>query len=147
MHNKKNNKGDNLLISVGKPVAYITQASYTSESKTKLKFNYDLLENELYPIERLRFTFTDTQGKELATITEYYPDKILYLKVPQGFKGTKKFMVSTRVMLRSKRIWGLLPQDIMFDVHRHMWAKSQPAWPSLDKVSGCTYQKEHRPGF
>ncbi|HNZ07369.1 MAG TPA: hypothetical protein PKI63_06185 [Candidatus Cloacimonadota bacterium] len=138
VHNKKNNKGDNLLISVGKPVAYITQASYTSGSKTKLKFNYDLLENELYPIERLRFTFTDTQGKELATITEYYPDKILYLKVPQGFKGTKKFMVSTRVMLRSKKAYvePAATQDIVFDdaTRRYVGKNLSLHGHRLDKV-------------
>jgi len=117
IHDKKNDKGDNLLISVGKPVVYITQASYTSAKHNKLKFNYELLENELYPIERLRFSFTDESGRELSTITEYYPDKIIHMKVPKGFESTKIFKVQTQVMLRSKKefITPAATQDIVFD--------------------------------
>lgn len=138
IHDKKNDKGDNLLVSVGKPVAYITQASYTSGKKTKLKFNYELLENELYPIERLRFNFSTEDGKELASITEYYPDKIIYLKVPAGFNGTQKFKVQTKVMLRSKKeyVEPAATQDILFDkaTRRYLGKNLSLHGHRLDKV-------------
>lgn len=115
---KENDKGDNLLISFGKPVVYLTQASYTSAKKNKLKFNYEVLENDRYPIERLKFTFTDANGKPMGTIVEYYPDKLIYLKVPPDFNGTKSFKVETQVMLRSHKGKWETPaatQDIEFE--------------------------------
>lgn len=117
VHDKKNDKGDALHISVGKPVVYITQASYTSNKKNRLKFNYDLLENELYPIERLRFIFTDETGEDMGTVTEYYPDKIFYMDVPRSWNGTQKFKVQTQVMLRSNKhyVEPAATQDIVYD--------------------------------
>lgn len=105
IHDKKNDKGDNLLISIGKPVAYITQASYTSDKRDRLKINFETLENEMYPLERIRFSFQDTAGKALGTVTEYYPDKIITLKLPKGFAGTKLFKASIEVMLRGTGVY------------------------------------------
>lgn len=118
VHDKKNDKGDNNHLSMGKPIVYITQASYTSAKHNKLKFNYEILENELYPIERLRFTFKEESGKEIAQVTEYYPDKLIYLKLPKGFAINKNFKVETQVMLRKNKGKYEEPaahQDIVFE--------------------------------
>ncbi len=117
IHDKKNDKGDNLLISIGKPVAFITQASFTSDKKRKLKFNYETLDNEIYPLERIRFTFTDVSGRPLGVINETYPDKVITLKVAQNFAATKLFKVKTEVMLRGQRQYetAAATQDIELD--------------------------------
>lgn len=99
VHEKKNDKGDNLVLSIGKPVVYITQGIFTSDKRTRIRFNYDTLDNEIFPLDRIRFSFFDSAGKSLGTITENYPDKIITLKVPAGFAGTKQFKVETEVML------------------------------------------------
>jgi len=103
VHDKPNDKGDNNLLSMGKPIVYITQASFTSAKHDKLKFNYEILENDLYPIERLRFTFKEESGKEIAQVVEYYPDKLITLKLPKDFKRGKSFKVETQVMLRKNK--------------------------------------------
>lgn len=117
IQDKKNDKGDSNLISMGTPVAYVTQASYTSAKKDKLKFNYEVLENELYPIERLRFKFSTDDGKDMGAVTEYYPDKVIYLKVGKDFNGIQSFKVQAQVMLRAdkKYLDQAATQDVTLD--------------------------------
>lgn len=139
VHDKKNDKGDNNHLSMGKPVAYITQASYTSVKKNKLKLNYEILENELYPIERLCFTFKEDDGKQIAQITEYFPDKLIYLDVPKSFNGTKSFKVETQVMLRKNKGKYESPaaeQDIVFEeaTRRYLGKNLSLAGKRLDRV-------------
>ncbi len=101
---KPNDKGDTNTLSFGLPICYITQASYTNSKRTKIKINYEVSENIKYKIENLVFQILAENGKLLGTISERYPDKIIYLKVEKGstaftrlqikvafkFKGTKE---------------------------------------------------------
>lgn len=139
VQDKPNDKGDNNYLSMGKPIAYITQASYTSAKHDKLKFAYELLENDLYPIERLRFTFREEGGKEIAQITEYYPDKVISMKLPKDFAHGKSFKVETQVMLRKNKGKYEEPaahQDILFEeaTHRYLGKHLSIAGKRLDRV-------------
>jgi len=82
---KRNDKGDNLLISIGKPIVFITQASYANQKHNRLRINYELADNEAYDVDRIRFVFS-ADGQDLGTVYEYFLDQIIHLKIPQGRK-------------------------------------------------------------
>ncbi|MDI9528388.1 MAG: hypothetical protein QM233_00490 [Candidatus Cloacimonadota bacterium] len=114
---KVNDKGDNLIVSFGKPFAFITQASYTSSRKNKLRVNYELSKNEHYEIDRLRFTFQDTAKNTLGTVTEYYLDNVIKFKLPAGLAKNQSFRVRVEFRLRGEKdfdpqvVW----QDVTYD--------------------------------
>jgi hypothetical protein len=83
---KRNDKGDNLYISIGKPLVMISQAAYTNAKRNNLRINYEISANEAYGIQRVRFQFFDESGAELGTITEHYLDQIVNLKLPENKK-------------------------------------------------------------
>jgi len=139
VHDKQNDKGDSNHLSMGKPIVYITQASYTSSRHDKLKFNYEILENYLYPIERLRFTFKEDSGKKIGEVTEYYPDKLITMKLPKDFEHGKSFKVETRVMLRKNKGKYEEPaahQDIVYEeaTLRYLGKHLSIAGKRLDRV-------------
>jgi hypothetical protein len=87
---KKNDKGDYLLVSMGKPVAYIISATFTNNRKNVLRINYELAVNERYKIDKLHFTFLAPDGKQIGEQYEYYVDKAIVLKLPSAYVGLKE---------------------------------------------------------
>lgn len=83
---KRNDKGDNLYISIGKPLVMISQAAYTNARRNRLRINYEISANEAYNIRKVRFSFFDDTGAELGSITEHYLDQIIQLKLPAARK-------------------------------------------------------------
>lgn len=84
---KKNDKGDNLVVSIGKPAAYIISATFTNSSKKVLKLNYEIAGNEHYKIDKLLFTFLTPEGKKIGEKYEYFVDKAVVFKLPPDYVG------------------------------------------------------------
>lgn len=84
---KKNDKGDNLVVSIGKPVAYMVSASFTSYAKKALRVNYELAANENHNIDKLRFSFLTPDGKIIGEKDEFFIDKSLVFKLPKQHIG------------------------------------------------------------
>jgi hypothetical protein len=81
---KPNDKGENIVLSLGRPFAYITQATFTDLEHTKFRVNYDISANGYLGISKLRFRFLDSQGKVLDEVIEGYIDKTIYAKFPKN---------------------------------------------------------------
>ncbi|MDD3532904.1 MAG: hypothetical protein PHR27_02585 [Candidatus Cloacimonetes bacterium] len=96
---KPNDKGDNMLISFGKPLAYISLAEFTSKKHKKLKLNYEISENENYTVDRIRFIFKTKDGEEIGIITENYVDKVIHLDIPQKHSNIKHIHAEIAVLL------------------------------------------------
>ncbi|MDD2228851.1 MAG: hypothetical protein PHY48_05535 [Candidatus Cloacimonetes bacterium] len=84
---KKNDKGDNLIVSISKPVAYMVSASFTNHAKKAIRVNYELADNEHYKISKLRFTFLSHDGKKIGEKNEFFVDKSIDIKLPQEYIG------------------------------------------------------------
>lgn len=91
VEDKQNDKGDNLVVSVGKPIAYLVTAAFSNSAKTALRLNYELSENEHYSVEKLRFTLKDKNGAEIAQVMEHFVDKVVKVKLPAKYKGLQQF--------------------------------------------------------
>jgi len=87
---KKNDKGDNLIVSVSKPLAYLVSASFTSHAKKAIRVSYELADNEHYKIDKLRFTFLSPEGKKIGEKNEFFVDKSLVFKLPKEYIGLKE---------------------------------------------------------
>lgn len=88
---KNNDKGDNLIVSLGKPVAYMVSASFTNPAKKSIRVNYELADNEHHKIDRLRFTFLTNDGKKIGEKDEFFVDKSLVFKLPKAYVGLSDF--------------------------------------------------------
>ncbi|MDZ4182091.1 MAG: DUF6754 domain-containing protein, partial [Candidatus Cloacimonadaceae bacterium] len=124
---KMNDKGDNLLVSIGHPIAYITQAAYANSKKTRLRVNYELAENESYKIDQIRFSFYDKAGVKHGEMIEHFVDKTFRLSIPEALRNTAEFKVETVVKIRGAKDWSqdILNQDIFYDsVTRRFNAKN-----------------------
>jgi len=88
---KENDKGDALVLSVGKPIAYATQAIFVDKAKRKLKIGYELGENKNYQIGKLDFRLKSLDGNVLSTATEHFMDKSIICKLPAPHAGIREF--------------------------------------------------------
>ena len=121
-------KGDYNLVMWGKPVVYITNSYYKNDAKTKLVLNYDYFKNDLYKIKNIFFDIYDDKGNLIKKINEYYFDKKIIVKLPNGAK-TKKLFVKislkcnkpvgdnytfSQTLEYDKTIESLKPSDVFF---------------------------------
>ncbi len=82
---RDNDKGDYNYIQWGKPVVYLTNSTYQNESRSKLLVNYDIMTNREYKrIKNVYFKVYDSSGNLIKTINEYYQDKRIKIKLPDG---------------------------------------------------------------
>ncbi len=114
---KDNDKGDNIIVSFGKPLAYITLAEFTNKKHKKLKLNYDISENENYTVDKIRFIFKTKDGKEIGTITENYVDKVIHLNMPEEYKKIKHIHAEIAVMLLHEREYEpeIVTQEVVYN--------------------------------
>lgn len=82
---RENDKGDYNYVYWGKPVAYLTNATYLDDERTKMLVNYDVNINEYYKLKNIYFEILDDQGNVIETINEYYQDKKLPISIPEGY--------------------------------------------------------------
>ncbi|MDD4687747.1 MAG: hypothetical protein PHH38_06665 [Candidatus Cloacimonetes bacterium] len=100
---KANDKGDNMLISFGKPLAYITLAEYTSKKHDRIKLNYEISENENYIVDKVKFTFRSKDGREIGSFTEKYVDKVISYRIPKEFTNIKHINAEIAVRLLHRK--------------------------------------------
>jgi hypothetical protein len=103
VQDKKNDKGDNLVISVGKPIAYLVTAAFSNSAKSVLRLNYELSENEHYEVEKLRFTLKDKNGAQIAQVMEHFVDKVIKVKLPAKYKGIQEFDLQISLETRDNK--------------------------------------------
>lgn len=96
---KANDKGDNIIISFGRPFAFVSQATWKNKSKTKLRLNYDISDNGHQKISKLRFRFFEKDGSLLKELIETHPDKIIHARLPKGRDPRKEFRVEISALL------------------------------------------------
>ncbi len=99
---KTNDKGDNIVISFGRPFAFVSQASYANNAKTRLRINYDIADNGHHKISKLRFRFFEPDGSKLGEVVETYTDKIIHLRLPQGRETGQAFRAEISVWLQGE---------------------------------------------
>ncbi|MFA6909697.1 MAG: DUF6754 domain-containing protein [Candidatus Cloacimonadaceae bacterium] len=114
---KANDKGDNILVSFGKPLAYITLAEFTNRKHNKLKINYEISENENFTVDKVKFSFKTKDGKEIGTITEKYVDKVLQFPIPPEFKNIKYIHAEIAVLLLKGSDWEpeVVSQEVVYN--------------------------------
>lgn len=130
---KPNDKGDNMLVSFGKPLAYISLAEFTSKKHHKLKLNYDISENENYTVDKIRFIFKTKDGEEIGTIIENYVDKVIHLNIPEKHKKIKHIHAEIAVMLLHKSEYEpeLVSQEVVYNEY---FRRYQPQSTFVDGV-------------
>jgi len=96
---KTNDKGDNLIISFGRPFAFVSQAAWKNKANTKLRLNYDVSENGHQSISKLRFRFFENDGTLLKEVIETHPDKTIFAHFPKGRDPHKDFRVEISALL------------------------------------------------
>jgi len=114
---KPNDKGDVNLVSFGKPLAYITLAEYTDRRHRRLKFNYEISENELYIVDRIHFTFKSKDGAIIGEVTEQYVDKVIHLDLPEEHRDMNIFKAEMAVQLLGEKDFEAetVSQDITYN--------------------------------
>ncbi len=96
---KPDDKGDTNVLSFGLPFVYITRASFANQKKDKLNFNFELASNLNYKITRIRFDFFTGDDEKLGSVTEYFPDKIINLKLKKPMPDLKHFTAKINLTL------------------------------------------------
>jgi hypothetical protein len=83
---KPNDKGDRLAVIWSNPVILITKVSFTNAKNDKMKINYMLNASETQHVRSVDFDFyRKGEDKPFKTISEFYIDNIITLKVPEGY--------------------------------------------------------------
>ncbi|HRY83180.1 MAG TPA: hypothetical protein P5533_00955 [Candidatus Cloacimonadota bacterium] len=127
VEDKDNDKGDNLVIALGKPVPYVSQAFYLNAKKTKLRLNYDIAKNEAYKIKKIRFHLKDGSGKELGTVTEHFVDHIINCNLPKDAVDTKDIKIEISLWVQGEPDFStdLTRQHIVYDKKNKRFAGDQ----------------------
>ncbi|MBP7310234.1 MAG: hypothetical protein KA984_02980, partial [Candidatus Cloacimonetes bacterium] len=90
IQDKPNDKGDNLVISIDKPIAYVSSAIFMNRKKSDLKINYEVSENEFYDIRKMEFQLLDTRHQLVGKTTEHFVDRAVRFKLPEKYHGMKE---------------------------------------------------------
>jgi len=114
---KANDKGDNILVSFGKPLAYITLAEYKNRAHKKLKINYEISENENYTVDKLKFVFTTKDGTLVGEVIENYVDKMIELNLPPAHRDIRHLHAEISVKLLKNRDFEseVVSQDVVYN--------------------------------
>lgn len=115
VHDKANDKGDNLVLSLGKPLAYITQADFTNHARKRLKINYDIAVNEQYDVERILFKFRTPDGQEIGSVKEHFVDKTIHLNLPDP--KLRHLTAEIKIMVRGAKSYEpqVVTQQIVYN--------------------------------
>lgn len=127
IEDKKNDKGDNLVIALGKPVPYVTQAFWLNAKKTKMRLNYDIAKNEGFKIKKIKFSLQDGSGKDLGTVTEHFVDHIINFNMPKDAVDTKDIKIAISVWVQGEPEFSkdITRQHIVYDKKNKRFAGDQ----------------------
>jgi hypothetical protein len=114
---KPDDKGDTNTLSFGLPIGFISMATYTNTARTKIRINYETSDNIKYKIEAISFKLSTANGKQLGTILESYPDKIITLRVPKNTADLKDIRVEMAFRFKGAKQFTdyYVHQNLLFD--------------------------------
>jgi hypothetical protein len=114
---KANDKGDNVLVSFGRPLAFVTQASFMNRDHTRMRVNYEISINGRKEISKIKFRFKDSSGKLIAEVKEKFPDKAISFSLPKGALTGKDFSVEIVTALVGEKDFDpdKITQTIVYD--------------------------------
>lgn len=124
---KINDKGDNNLVSFGKPLGYITLAEYKNKKHKSLKINYEISENENYVVDKVRFVFSTKDGSPIGEVIENYVDGVIELTLPAAFQDIRHLHADISVKLLRSKAWEreVVSQNVVYnDYFRRFQAQS-----------------------
>jgi len=135
IHDKKNDKGDNLVVSMGKPLAYMTVASFTNHFRKAIKVNYELADNPLHRIDQLRFEILSPNGTSVSNRLEHYLDKSVILNLPEQYRKENELTLRILVKTDGNKLFehDYTEQKIVFDPVNKFF-KGQQLYLSGDPV-------------
>jgi hypothetical protein len=121
---KKNDKGDNLIVSFGRPLVFVTQAVYTNKDKTRMRVNYDIADNGHQQVDNIQFRFLDEKGNLLAESKERYVDKIIRPKLPKRIDPSANFRVEITTRLINERTFSkdVIKQELVYEASSFRFA-------------------------
>lgn len=90
---KPNDKGDNMVVSIGKPIAYVSNASFMNQKKSILKINYEVSENEFYDIQQMEFQLLNAKHELVGKTTEHFLDRSVRFNLPKKYHGLSELIV------------------------------------------------------
>ena len=130
---KANDKGDNILISFGKPLAYITLAEYKNRYHKSLKINYDISKNENFTVDKVKFLFSTPEGVEVGEVIENYVDNVIELKLKDEFREIRHLHAEISVKLLKSKDWEAetVSQDVIYNDY---FKRFQPQATYIDGV-------------
>lgn len=144
---KINDKGDNLTVSLGKPLVFVSQALYLNNDKTALRINYEVSNNEHYKIKELRFTILDSLNNEIGKVSEHYLDKTVHFKLPQQYKAITNMKI--RIAVHTNRMVNFedyTEQHIVYDKSNKIF-KGENIYYENEPVNKIYYEVLTRNGF
>ncbi|PKN79591.1 MAG: hypothetical protein CVU48_04950, partial [Candidatus Cloacimonetes bacterium HGW-Cloacimonetes-1] len=117
VEDKGSDKGDANLLTIGKPIAYITMARFEDKARQKLLLNYEVGANTKYRIKNIEFEFFAPNGENLGTTTEYFLDKSITHKFEAKHKNINAMNVKIKMNLIADKLISSLvvSQDVVYN--------------------------------
>ena len=108
-------KGDYNTISWGKPVVSLTNTNYLNDAKNKILINYDYVTNKVYKVKNIFFKIFTENGELVEEINEFYQDKKIKIKLPDG--ADPKQTLQVEITLKCNKDLGdyVINQDLVYD--------------------------------
>ncbi len=101
VQDKKNDKGDANIISIGKPIAFVSQAAYTDKARRKMMINYDLADNANYKISSIVFEVYNKNNELIGEATEHFIDKVVRFHFPEEHRDLHDLNLSITVNFKN----------------------------------------------
>lgn len=110
-------RASNIVLSLGRPFAYVTQATFIDKEHNKFRVNYEISTNSVNDISKLLFRFLDSQGRVLDEVKEGYTDKIIYAHFPKNRNWKEDITVQIYSQLSNEKEFSshLITQKINYD--------------------------------
>jgi hypothetical protein len=145
IRDRKNDKGDYLALSWGKPYVRITSVQYLNEAMTRLQLFYEFATNDENKLRNIFFEISDANGSLFATHKAFFFDKSFKISIPPG-TDTKKLYVKMYFNIKGQ---GLdreyaLTQELIFD-EAIMTLRPQALYLGDTRIDDYNFQLIKRP--
>lgn len=140
VENEHNNKGDTLVLSFGRPIAYVTKVGFADQAQRRVLINYELSNNRNNEIASIHFQLETPDGRMLGGASDHYLDRIVSLRLPAEFAGIRQFNVRIGFHYKGEksRTEMYVSQSISFDEENKLFVPSD-VFSSGENLSRITY--------
>jgi len=123
VEDKQNDKGDYLVVSIGKPIAYVISATFVNNARKAIRINYELAANQHYKVDKLRFDVFAKDGSKIGQKTEHFLDKTILLKLPKKYHGTEDIRVRIALETKGSNVFDAdyTEQHIVYDTNNKLF--------------------------